>query len=225
MSFKKRAIIMGLTIGMTFAFAVISVVSIFAVKNLSGQSANVLVSYNVVHPPSDEEEFYAGSVKFYYKRQGDSGYTRADNNIGFNKNNLSSYVTRSLTNEDIELTEVNTYFILCWEISNNTENSVNYQGKSFKVLLNYVDTDEADSMVTIRFATKSYAPDVYANYPGAVGDSSITTSKNLGSISYIADTVIDVGYTHFFYVKVTLKDKFEDAVFSGDFTWTITDAT
>ncbi len=222
---------MGLTIGLTFVLATVSLISIFAVMSLTGQSATVLVSYSVVPPEGTDDSYYAGKISLYYKLAGDSVYTLASGDASFNKNdvNPSGFATSSITNEEIELSEEHPYFILCWKVENTTQNSVNYQTKKFNVKLDYLDTEETDKKVTIRY-TDSYAI-LSSSYTSGgymlekIQDTSITRAKSLGNLTYVSSTTIDVDYVYFYYVKVTIEDKYEDAVFSGDFTWTITEAT
>ncbi len=233
MTFKKKAVSMAIAFGATFTVIMLSLISVFALSSLTGQKANVFVSYTVVPPEGVTDTYYEGKVSLYYKLAGDSDYTLLDGGANFNKNDVepSSYTTNSITDEEIELTAEHTYFILCWKIENSTENSVNYNRKNFSVTLDYVDTDETDAKVNIRYDTRSQSLTSANNAsypylePKFTADGNISTSKSLGNLTYVSNASINVGYAHFFYVKVTIADKYQDAVFNGDFTLTITEAT
>ncbi len=222
MTFKKRAVMASCWVGVSLVVLAVSLVAVLAVSTLAGQKANVSVSYKVIRPKN-----YTGSINFYFKKAGDETYTPLNADIDFSiDSNLSEQITSAITNEDIALSDECPYFILCWQIANDTEGSKYYDRVPYYATLAYTDTDDTDTQVTITYYTRYItSTNTAQNIPEYTADTAITTSKALGNLTYVSNATINVGYVNFYYVKVAIKDKYQDAKFSGDFTWTITDAT
>ncbi len=222
MTFKKRAIMASCWVGVSLVVLAVSLVAVFAVSTLAGQKTNVSVSYTVIRPKN-----YTGSVSLYLKKAGEESYTPISTDLDVSKDsNLSEQITSAITNEDIALSDECPYFILCWQITNDTEDSKYYDRINYYATLAYTDTDDTDTQVTITYYTRNITSTTTAqNIPEYTADTAITTSKALGNLTYVSNATIAVGRTYFYYIKVAISDKYQDAKFSGDFTWTITDAT
>ncbi len=222
MTFRKKTIVMAVAFCVTFVVGAISLVSIFAISTLVGQKANVSLTYSVV-----KSKNYTGVISLWLKKAGESTFTCIDDGIGFNKGVSGTVNTSSITSDDIELTETCTNFTLCWVISNNTEDSKYYEKEDFLASFAYEDTGDTDAQVTVSGNSssglislssaslpknpQSYLPSLY--------------SKGLGNKTFFSNSTIKLGCTYLYFIQVSLADKYQDAVFNGDFIWTITDAT
>ncbi len=213
--FKKRAIVLACIVTSSVLLAIVSVVSIFAVSTLSFKT-NISVTYtsNVV----------GGWYSFAYKNSTDAEYIYLQEQVPFTatSSGVPSYQTDGITNDNVELSESNPYFILRWDFAN-------MGGADFRCTLNYVDTGDADSGVTVGKYGNKYTSIT------TIADSGIGTSVNdVGSKTvfngYIVygqnSTNTSYGMYHYgsFYVKVALSDKYVNGLYDGDFTWKIESA-
>ncbi len=211
MTFKKRTIIMAVVLCATIVIGTISLVSIFAVSQLSGQKANVSVSYTVVRPKN-----YTGTVSFYLKRAGEESYTCLTQDMDISKESVSSQLTAGIDEEDITLSDASPYFIMCWVFKNTTEESKYYDSVSFTVTPAYTDTGDTNEGVTIT-SNRSYSNISANKTPEQMDDASIKTS-GIGT-GYGG---IYPGQAVFYYIKVAMKDKYTSVIYDGEFNWTIT---
>ncbi len=208
MTQKKKAIVALSSMIFTFVVAIVSVVSIFAISSVSIKT-NVTISYssNVV----------GGIYSFGYKNATDDDYTWLDENVSFSEiGETQSFTTGSITNEDVQLSGDNPHFIMIWRIRNVGDAGINFT-------LNYTDTGDADTGVTVY--GRSGISDVYQSYAGGTGFNNI----NLGTGQYFSGKMYTQSaananyqrkYCGTFAVKITLKDKYTNAIYDGDFSWT-----
>ncbi len=212
MSFKKKAIVMGLTIGMTFAFAIISLISIFAVSSLSLGKTNLTVTY--------KSTFFEGNISFYYKNATDPSYILVDKEISLASSGklLSETITTSTIEDDlIVLSEENPYFILCWVIYNTSAET------RCSATLSYTDTNETNTGINVTYAYSTPSASNLSDSKYLTPDFIADTSVSINGFGVNATTV-SAGGKCFRFVKIALKDRYTSAVYDGEFTWTITTA-
>ncbi len=211
MTFKKRAIISLLTVGIMCVFAIVSVVSVFAI---SSKSITTKVSISYI------SSVVGASYSFAYKNSTDEDYIYLEEDVPVTANLSSSptYNTTGITDEEVKLSgDENPYFILRWDLKNTGAAKFTYK-------LKYEDSGDADSGVKITSLYKSQAP--ISQGLQTCLDSEITKEVQLGSITLIAGggnvDVLSSNYCYSYFIKVTLNDKYTNALYDGDFSWTIT---
>ncbi len=209
MTFKKRAVFSLLTICLIAVICVMSVVVVFAIDKVT-----VTTSVSVTYTSS----VIGGSYSFAYKNAKDEDYTYICQDVPFSvsaSNSAEAYNVDGITDQEVQLNyDENPYFILRWDIRNTSANTIYPK-------LNYVDTGDADSGIIRKCASSNVSN--LTSLP-VVADSAINSTilngDALGSYNHNSYSIrAKCTWSHF--IKVTLSDKYTNALYDGDFTWTI----
>ncbi len=197
MTFKKKTIISLFAISGTFVLAIMLVVGIFAISNVSVKT-NMSVTYtsNVV-----------GATYSLRYSNGSASYTYVERDISINSAGSNPSVTTSdISNDYTQLDTTNTYCTWCWEFKNTGTNA-------FTASLTYQDTEIADVSMTIKiYSTTGTSTPLDINFSSVV----------LGNLTYFDNITISSGSTMYFYVKYVLNTNSQYAELSGNFNWTLT---
>ncbi len=200
MTFKKKAIISACTIVAILVIAVVSVITIFASNSLTIQT-NVNVGYT--------STVVGASYSFGYKNadEGDGAFYMVDQDVAINSvGSEPGYNTsEGLSESNVPLSVDNQYFIVMWTIENTGS-------EDFTATLNYTDTGDADSNITIA---------VYAAKTDITNESQISTPINKGTQTYVDSVTLSESDVLYVYVKIGVEELKDNAEITGDFAWTL----